>query len=84
MSGSFRLTFVVDSQAGTAYVLGNAGTEPVSVVQAEDGMTFIEVTQTGNVMSTAVNHAGRSVHSRNTIMFGDLTPSQYYGTCKFK
>lgn len=80
----FRLTFLIDSKAKKAYLIGNNGSSEVEVIQNSDGLTLVEVTGTGNVMVTAITSKGTSVHSRNGIMMGDIIPSQYYGSCKQK
>ena len=79
----FVLTFIVDTENGKAYMVGNQGSEEVTAIQNKiGGMAFIEVTGTGNVMTTAIDTKGNSVHSRNTSIAGELLPSQYYGKCK--
>ena len=80
----FQLNFIIDSKTDKTYLLGNAGTEEVSMISGEYGMTFVEITGVGNVMTTTVLPNGESVHSRNSVILGDLIPSQYYGTCQFK
>ena len=81
----FILTFIVDTENEKSYMLGNAGTEEILLVGSfDDWLSFIEITDTGNVMTTAIDSNKVSVHSRNTIMFNELIPSQYYGSCIFK
>jgi len=77
----FVLTFIVDSETDKAYMKGNLGTEDVLIITGDNSLTFIEVTDVGNVMSTTVDPEGNSVHSRNSVILGELTPSQYYGSC---
>ncbi len=77
----FVLTFILDGETGKAYLKGNLGTEDVQVIPGDNGITFIEITDTGNVMTTTIDLHAHSVHSRNGVIFGELTPSQYYGTC---
>ena len=77
----FVLTFIVDSETGKAYMKGNLGTEDVQVISAESSFTFVEITDTGNVMTTTIDSARKSVHSRNAVLFGEIVPTQYYGTC---
>lgn len=85
-SEPFTPKFVWDKNKKTAYVVGNAGTEEVSVIEGKsllgtgDVITFIEITAFGYVMSTIIDSKGKSVHSRNI----DALPSQSYGTCKIK
>ena len=79
---NFNLTFVVDADAEKYYMIGNNGSSEVSPVFGDGHLTFVEVTAVGNVMTTTITNSGKSVHSRNSVMFGDLIPSQYYGTCE--
>lgn len=77
----FELNFIVDHTTGKNYLLGNAGSSEVKVLESQDRIAFLEITDTGNFMSTAIDSKLNSVHSRNTVMFGELLPSQYYGKC---
>jgi hypothetical protein len=69
--------YVWDKAKKNAYTIGNLGTEEVSVVEGKGITTFIEVTLSGNVMTTTINNKGKSVHSRHS----EGIPSQSYGTC---
>src|SRR5688572_1891198 len=60
----FALTFLVDNEKKSAYVIGNAGSSSVSLIPSTEGPTFVEVTAGGNVMATVVDSDGRSAHSR--------------------
>ena len=77
----FELRFVIDTAAEKAYLLGNAGSSEVELIPNTDGISFVEITRSGNVMVTAITTAGEAVHSRNGIMFKELVPSQFYGRC---
>ena len=77
----FELRFVVDTTTEKAYLLGNAGSSEVELIPNTDGLSFVEITRSGNVMVTAITAAGEAVHSRNGIMFKELVPSQFYGRC---
>ena len=77
----FRLTFLVDSSSKKAYIIGNVGSSEVSLVPNLEGITLVETTGSGNVMTTVITLKGKSVHSRGSVVFGDLVPSQYYGSC---
>ena len=81
---NLKKNFIVDSTTGKSYLLGNAGASEVKIFESEDRIAFLEVTGTGNIMSTAIDSKLNSVHSRNTVMFGELMPSQYYGKCVIK
>jgi len=65
-------------------MLGNQGSTKVEMVRGLDGLSFIEITSAGNVMTTAITSGLKSVHGRNSNFFGDLIAQQYYGTCKVK
>ena len=78
----FRLTFMLDSETHKVNMIGSSGSGEVSMVNNDSGMTFVEITATGNVMTTTISDNLRSVHSRHSIMTGDLIPSQYYGQCE--
>lgn len=77
----FELHFVVDTSTRKTYLMGNVGSSEVEVVPNNDGISFVEITASGNVMVTVVTNSGEAVHSRNGIMFKELVPSQYYGKC---
>lgn len=77
----FELRFVVDTSTKKAYLIGNAGSSEVEIIPNIDGISFVEITGSGNVMVTAITRSGEAVHSRNGIMFKELVPSQYYGSC---
>lgn len=81
---NFAMSFLVDPTARKAYMLGSLGSTEVKLIQNTGGVTFVEVTGTGNVMVTVISDDGRSVHSRNGIVLGEIVPSQYYGRCKKK
>mgnify|MGYP003385600330 CR=1 FL=1 len=83
LNKEFKMSFILDTQDGKAFITGNLGSEPVTPIIGDSTATFIEVTNTKNVMSTSITiDTGESVHSRHTVMVGQLYPSQYYGTCK--
>ena len=86
VTDKFVLTFIVDMKKKTAYMLGNQGSEEVTLIPSGvgEGVSFVEITGVGNVMTTAIDSKGKSVHSRNTIINGKILPTQYYGKCEFK
>lgn len=75
------LTFLIDADAEKAYMIGNNGSSEVAHIYRGDGRSFIEITTTGNVMVTTITPDMKAVHSRNSVMFGMLMPSQFYGVC---
>ena len=76
-----ELRYILNSKTQKAYLLGNAGSSEVQVIPNIDGISFVEITDSGNVMVTAITTSGESVHSRNGILSDQLVPSQYYGKC---
>jgi len=78
----FGLTFQYDPITREAFMEGNNGIAGVALTNGYDGVTFLEFLPTGAVQSTTVAKSGAAVHSRHTLMLGDLVPTQYYGTCK--
>jgi len=80
----FVLTFIIDAKNSAAYLVGNNGSSRVQAVSGDGGITFIEITAGGNIMTTTVDSKGVSVHSRHTQIEGEVVPSQYYGACEFK
>jgi hypothetical protein len=64
--------------------MGNNGSAEVKVIQNLGGISFVEVTTSGNVMVTTITKSGDAVHSRNAVMQAQLIPSQYYGRCVAK
>ena len=80
----FKLTFVIDKDKAVAYSVSNKGSVEVKFFPAETKLSFLEVTESGNLLITTVDKAGNSVHSRNIVVAGELAPSQFYGKCIFK
>ena len=80
-----RLSFIVDPATEKAYLTGELGSSEVQMISNTDGLTFLEITPSGNVMTTTITAGGESVHSRNTILFkNELVASQHYGSCRKK
>jgi len=84
VTAPFILNFIVDEKNGKSYILGNNGSSEVIAFSSEDRISFVEVTATKNIMSTAIDSKLNSVHSRNSVIVGKLVPSQYYGKCVIK
>lgn len=85
LSETLVLTFIIDKINGAAYAVGRNGKDRVRVIPSgvKGSMSFIEVTGAGNVITTAIGSNGESVHSRNIIINGKITPTQCYGECEF-
>ncbi len=80
---SFKLEFALDSLTKRAVLIGNAGLSDVDVYNGDQGITFQEKLMSGAIQTTTISHAnGKSVHSRHSMLGGNIVPSQYYGDCK--
>jgi len=78
----FKLVFVVDTLKGTAQQLTDQGKFEVEMMPAlNGGMTLVEMIDGGKILTTAIDKSGRSVHSRNILLEGQVASSQYYGRC---
>lgn len=83
--GTFELRFLVNNPPEKSYLVGNNGSAEVGVILNWDGgITLVEITNSGNVMTTAISKDGESTHSRSNSIAGQLVPSQHYGKCVVK
>ena len=88
---TLNVSFELETSNMTARVVGADGyTDSVQpVINAFHAITFIEITGTGNVMTTTIADSGVSIHSRNYVgppkpdsgLNQYLIPSQYKGSC---
>jgi len=80
------LTFIVDKIKNVAHIRGIEGTDRVAMIPSAvgRGISFIEITAAGNVMTTTIDSIGESVHSRNIIINGKIAPTHCYGECEIK
>ena len=83
-ANDFNLTFIVDGENDTAYMVGNNGSAEIAILSSGGNINCLEVTGTGNMMTTTIDSKLKSVHSRNSVLFGDLIASQYYGSCEIR
>ena len=81
---TLQLTFMVDKDTSDAQVVRNDAIRNVELYPTGGGFTFIEITKSGNILTTTVDIHGKSAHSRNTILDGKLVPSQFYGSCDYE
>ena len=80
----FQLKYLIDRSSKKSYLIGNNGTSEVSEILNTNGVSFIEITDSGNVMVTTITLSNVAVHSRNGIFTNRLLPTQYYGKCDKK
>ena len=52
-TGEFNISFLLDEEANKAYIIGNGGVEEVLISNHSGGITFIEITATGNVSTVS-------------------------------
>jgi hypothetical protein len=79
---TFKLVFTIDTTRETAQSIGPRGPINVELLYApEGGLTFVEAVEGGKVLVTSIDRSENSVHSRNIILQGRVSPSQYYGSC---
>ena len=81
-SGEFGFLITWDNVTNDAFMTGNNGVAPLLVVPGDGLVTYIERVPSGTLNTTTVLSDGHAVHSRHTVMGGELLiPSQYYGIC---
>ena len=87
LSERMDFTFAgLSPQQGKAQMIGNAGASDVRFWKGAWTWNFVEVTDSGNVMTTTIFDASNgkdyaAVHSRHTSISGEPFPSQYRGIC---
>lgn len=84
VKNKFELNFIVDKESGKSYLLGNNGSSEVEMLVSEGQIAFIGISKSGNIITTAIDSKLNSVHSRNSVLLGEILPSQYYGNCVMK
>ncbi|WP_093325999.1 hypothetical protein [Shimia haliotis] len=75
------LYFTVDTISKKAWMEGNAGFVEVEIYFGDSAFSFIERIDSGAVQATTVTRDGFAVHSRNTVIFGDIVAAQHFGRC---
>ena len=83
---NFRLVFEVDTISKKSFMKGNNGISEVLNILGPEGISFIEILDSGSVQTTTVallpeSQLGNAVHSRHSLISG-LVPSQNYGFCE--
>jgi beta-lactamase superfamily II metal-dependent hydrolase len=82
VADDFKLVFIIDTSKQTAQLVTNRGKFNVEMLPApNEGLTLVEMIDGGKVLATSIDKDGKSVHSRNIILEGHISPSQYYGAC---
>jgi hypothetical protein len=81
-ASGFSFKIFIDEVTRSAYLIGNAGSSPLQLVDYEDKINLIEITPSKNITITTILNDGTAVHSRQPVIFDEIIPSQYYGRCK--
>ena len=80
---NFGSKFTINKKDNKALLIGSIGVSEVSVIKHDYGITFLDVGPNGDVSTTTIQDStGEVVHSRNSIVFKNFMPTQYYGYCK--
>jgi hypothetical protein len=75
------LVFKIDTVSRRAFMEGNAGLADVDVHIGDDAFSFMERVDSGAVQTTTITRDGLAVHSRNTVMLGEIVAAQHFGRC---
>ena len=79
-----KLVFRVDSSNETAKIVSSDGKSDANVdmmYSPSGGLSFVEKKSGADVLTTSIDKNGRSVHSKNIIMDGQISPTECYGRC---
>ena len=85
---SLVFKIITNNNDGTFVMKGNNGSSEGTTIRGNRGLSFIEVTELGNITTTTMvmvePYGGKqeAAHSRNMLINGKLLASQYYGTCQ--
>lgn len=88
-SAGTDVTFdAIDRKAGRARIVTKTGAGTVTVITGPTALTFIEIADTGNPLVTVVFPRFRAgtrdfyaADSEHVFAFGDISVSQFYGSC---
>ena len=86
LENDLKLVFLVDTNEN-AKMVNSDGKSEVAVdmmYSPSGGVAFIEKKGGADVLATSIDMRGKSVHSRNIIIDGQVFPAQYFGTCTKK
>ncbi len=77
----FLLTFKIDTLSQRAFMEGNLGIVEVEIYVGDEAFSFMEKVASGTIQTTTVTHDGLAVHSRNTVILGEIVAAQHFGRC---
>ena len=86
MENDLKLVFLIDANENGEMVNSDGKSEVAvdMMYSPSGGVAFIEKKSGADVRTTSIDKEGRSVHSRNIIVNGQILPAQYYGRCTNK
>lgn len=77
----FPLLFKIDTLSHRAVMEGNAGLVDVEIYVGDEAFSFMEKVGSGTVQTTTITRDGLAVHSRNTVILGEIVAAQHFGRC---
>lgn len=77
----FVIDTSTDSDVATKYTKEGRAVEVLMVSNSQGGISFLEVTKSGGIITTTIDLHGTAVYSRNVVLQGKLLPTQCYGQC---
>ncbi len=89
-SGDMSMTFVVDTETGKSFMVGNRGTvDVITLKNSKQLLSFLQATDRDNgsytvgmhILTTIFITSGKSIHSRHVQINGEPSVSQFYGSC---
>lgn len=75
------LAFTVDTESHLAFMEGNVGVVEVEIFIGDEAFSFIQRITSGSLQTTTILRSGFAVHSRNTVISGELVAAQHFGRC---
>jgi len=78
------LEFKIDTLNRRSFMEGNAGIVDVEIHVGDRAISFTERLVSGAIQTTTITSDGRAVHSRNTVMLGEIVAAQHFGECRSK
>jgi len=78
------LMFKIDTVSQRAFMEGNAGFVDVEIHIGDNAFSFTEKVASGAIQTTTITADGLAVHSRNTVMLGEIVAAQHFGRCTTK
>lgn len=75
------LIFKIDTISQRGFMEGNAGIVDVNIHIGDSAFSFMEQVGSGTVQTTTITRDGLAVHSRNTVLLGEIVAAQHFGRC---